>query len=345
MEIKTQTFSTPEGEIKWFTLTNKNGNEVVLSNLGAAIVAVRLKKADGSFDDVVIGYDDPAAYFGDGPCAGKTPGRYANRIARGRFTLDGKTYELPVNNGPNHLHGGPDGFQNRIWKGVPEGSDKVIFTLESPDGDAGYPGNLTAKAVYTWSDDNTLEIDLSATSDADTIVNLTNHSYFNLDGHASGSGLGQTLTLRCSKWLPTDDTLIPTGEIADVKGTPMDFTTPHTLGERIREDFPALVYGKGYDNCWLVDENPGTLREAAVLKSADGSRTLTVLTTQPAVQVYTGNWLEGCPAGKDGAVYHDYAAIAIECQGCPDAPNHPAFPSQTLRAGEEYRELIQFRFS
>lgn len=345
MEIITKTHPSPAGEIKWFTLTNKAGNEVVLSELGAAIIAVRLKNADGTFTDVVIGYDDPLAYFGDGPCAGKTPGRYANRIARGRFTLNGSTYELPVNNGPNHLHGGPDGFQNKIWKGVPEGDSKVRFTLDSPDGDAGYPGNLTATAIYTWTDDNTLEIDLRATSDADTVVNLTNHTYFNLDGHASGSGLGQSLTLRCSRWLPTDDTLIPTGEIAPVEGTPMDFTAPHTLGERIHDDFTALTYGKGYDNCWLVDNADGTLREAAVLKAADGSRTLTVLTTQPAAQVYTGNWLEGCPAGKEGAVYHDYAAVAIECQGCPDAPNHPAFPSQTLRAGEEYRHIIQFRFS
>lgn len=345
MEIKTATFPSPKGNIKWFTLVNNAGNEVVLSELGAAIVAVRLRNPDGSLTDVVIGYDDPAAYFADGPCSGKIPGRYANRIARGSFSLGDKTFSLPVNNGPNHLHGGPDGFQNKIWEGTPVSESSVRFTLHSPDGDAGYPGNLTATAIYTWTDDNTLEIDLRAVSDAETIVNLTNHAYFNLDGHASGSGLGQTLTLRCSKWLPTDDTLIPTGEIAPVAGTPMDFTSPHTLGERIREDFPALVYGKGYDNCWLIDNADGTLREAARLTSADGSRTLSVLTTQPAAQVYTGNWLEGCPAGKDGAVYHDYAAVAIECQGCPDAPNHPGFPSQTLRPGEEYRHIIQFRFS
>ena len=345
MEIKTKTTDSPKGAIKWFTLVNKEGNEVTLSELGAAIVAVKLKEDDGTFTDVVIGYDDAAAYFGDGPCAGKTPGRYANRIARGRFTLNGKEYDLPVNNGPNHLHGGPDGFQNRIWKGEADNCGKVTFTLESPDGDAGYPGNLKATVTYSWNDDNTLEIDLRATSDADTIVNLTNHTYFNLDGHGSGTGLNQTLTLRCSKWLPTDDTLIPTGEIATVKDTPMDFTEPHTLGERINQDFAALKYGKGYDNCWLVDDYDGTLREVATMSAASKNHKLTVLTTQPAAQVYTGNWLEGCPAGKDGATYHDYAAVAIECQGCPDAPNHPSFPNQTLRAGEEYREIIQFRFS
>ena len=345
MKLETKKFPSPKGEITWITITNNKGAQVVLSSLGAGIVAVRLPEADGKLTDVVLGYDDPEAYFGDGPCAGKTPGRYANRIANGHFSLDGKVYDLPVNNGPNHLHGGPDGYQNRIWNCSTEGDNRVVFTLDSADGDAGYPGNLHASVTYTFDDDNALAIGYEAQADAPTVVNFTNHAYFNLDGHDAGSCLGQTLKMNCSRWLPTDDTLIPTGEIAPVAGTPMDFTSPHTLGERIKDDFAALKYGKGYDNCWMVDDYDGSMKVVAELEAVNSGRKLVVSTDQPAAQVYTGNWLDGCPTGKGGYTYKDYDAVAIECQGCPDAPNHENFPSQVLRPGETYRRNIVFKFS
>ena len=347
MKIESTTQQTVLGPVSLFTITNDRGAQVTLSALGAAIVAIRVPDKENRMADVVIGYDRAEDYIADGPCAGKTPGRYANRIAGGRLTIDGKSYELPVNNGPNHLHGGPDGYQNRVWDAVVEGDNKVVFSLHSPDGDAGYPGNLDAKVSYTWTDDDTLDIDMEAVTAAPTVVNLTNHSYFNLGGHETGSdrALSQRLTLRCSRWLPTDDTLIPTGEIAPVAGTPMDFTEEKAVGRDIRKDFEALRFGKGYDNCWMVDGFDGTLREAAVLRDPVSGRELTVSTDQPAAQVYSGNWLEGCPVGKGGAVYHDYAGVAIECQGCPDAPNHPGFPSQRLNPGETYRRKIRFAFS
>ncbi|MFG6395882.1 MAG: galactose mutarotase [Muribaculaceae bacterium] len=344
MKLETTTFQTDLGEITWLTLTNKRGAQIVLSSLGAGIVAVRLPEGDGKMTDVVIGYDDPMAYLADGPCSGKTPGRYANRIAKGHFKLDGVEYTLPVNNGPNHLHGGPDGYQNRIWNCTNDGDSRVVFSLESQDGDAGYPGNLKATVAYEWDDNNCLTINYRATTDAPTVVNLTNHAYFNMDGHDSGDGLSQILKLNCSKWLPTDSTLIPTGEIASVEGTPMDFTKEHTIGERINDEFDALKFGKGYDNCWLVDNYDGTLKEVASLRSEKSGHKVTVITTQPAAQVYSGNWLEGCPTGKNGATYHDYAAVAIECQGCPDAPNQPGFPSQRLNPGVEYHQVIKFAF-
>jgi len=345
MKLEKQVFNSPKGEITWVTLTNANGAQVVLSSLGAGIVAVRLPDADGKMTDVVIGYDNPEAYFADGPCSGKTPGRYANRIAAGHFTLDGTEYTLPVNNGPNHLHGGPDGFQNRIWNCETTPSDEVVFTLESAAGDAGYPGTLKATVTYKWDDNNALRIDYAAITDSPTVVNLTNHAYFNLDGHSSGSCLKHSLKLACSRWLPTDDTLIPTGEIADVKDTPMDFTVAHPIADHIHDDFAALKYGKGYDNCWLADKFDGEVHEIAILEAAESGRRLTVRTNQPAVQVYTGNWLDGCPEGKGGYRYNDYDAVAIECQGCPDAPNHPDFPSQRLNPGDTYRRTIIFEFA
>lgn len=344
MKLEKQAFTTKIGEITWLTLTNDSGAEVVLSSLGAGIVAVKLPESDGSKTDVVIGYDKPEDYLADGPCSGKTPGRYANRIANGHFSLDGIEYTLPINNGPNHLHGGPDGYQNRIWNCKTVGDNKVVFSIESPNGDAGYPGNLKASVTYTWDNNGCLTIEYHATSDAPTVVNLTNHAYFNMNGHGNGNGLSQILKLNCSRWLPTDDTLIPTGEIADVTGTPMDFTEEHPVGERIKVDFDALKFGKGYDNCWLVDNYDGSLREVATLRSEKSGHKVTVSTTQPAAQVYSGNWLEGCPTGKDGVVYHDYSAVAIECQGCPDAPNHPNFPQQRLNPGEEYHQVIKFAF-
>lgn len=335
---------SPKGDITLFTLTNAAGASVVLSSLGAGIVSVIVPDELGNLADVALGYKNPADYIGDGPCCGKTPGRYANRIACGKFNMDGVDYQLAINNGPNALHGGPEGFMNQIWEAETSG-EQVKFTYKAKDGEEGYPGNLVAEVVYSWNDDNELKIELRATSDKKTIVNLTNHAYFNLDGEGSGSCLEHILKLNASKYLPTTDSLIPTGEMAEVAGTPMDFTSPKVIGQDIKQDFPALNYGKGYDNCWVIDNwNKHELALAAVLTSPKSGRVLEVETTQPAVQVYTGNWLAGSPEAKCGRSYSDYDGVAIECQGMPDAPNHENFPSQLLGIGDEYKQVIVFRF-
>lgn len=339
-EIKNSKF----GDITLVTIVNAKGASVTLSALGAGIVAINVPDKTGRLDDVVLGYADPADFMADGPCAGKVPGRFANRIARGHFKIDGKAYSLAINNGPNALHGGPTGFQNRIWTLDKAEDDTVRFSYRAADGEEGYPGNLLATATYRWTDDCTLSLTLTAETDAPTVVNLTNHAYFNLAGHNSGSVLSHKLRLNASRYLPTDDTLIPTGELAPVAGTPMDFTEPKELGQDIRADFPALIYGKGYDNCWVIDEADGSLRTIAVLTEEKSGRTLTVSTTQPGVQVYTGNWLAGCPANKAGRSYDDYDGVAIECQGFPDAPNKAGFLSAVLRPGEKYEQTISFNF-
>ena len=331
-------------EIKTYTLTNKSGASVTLSSLGAAIQKIIVPDKDGKLDDVVIGYDNLESYLKDGPCAGKCPGRYANRIAEGSLEIDGKIYSLPINNGPNHLHGGPEGFQNRIWDSRLD-EDAVEFMYFSEDGEMGYPGNLKVVARYEWSENNELRLTFTAQCDAPTVINLTNHSYFNLDGHASGTVLNHKLKLNCSLYLPTDNTLIPLGEPDPVAGTPMDFLEPKAIGKDIKEDFPALNYGKGYDACWIIDGyQEGQLAEAAELTAAKSGRTLKVYTTQPGIQIYTGNWLKGCPTGKGGAIYDDYCAVALECQHFPDSPNNPDYPSTLLRPGETFEEAIIFAF-
>lgn len=345
MKISVITSPSPKGLITLVTLTNASGAKVTLCSLGAAIQKVEVPDKDGVLDDVVLGYADPADYIADGPCAGKVPGRYANRIAKGHFSIGDETYTLAINNGPNALHGGPEGFQNQIWLTKVTEEGKVIFTYFSADGEEGYPGNLTATATYEWSEDNTLRLTLEARTDKTTVVNLTNHAYWNLNGQNSGSALGHVMQLMCSNYLPTDETLIPTGEIAPVAGTPMDFTEAKVVGRDIKQDFPALNYGKGYDNCWLVDNyEPGKLQKVAVLSSPESGRILEVSTTQPAAQVYTGNWLAGSPLNKSGRVMDDYDGIAIECQHTPDAPNQPQFPSTLLEPGQKFKEVIEFAF-
>lgn len=345
MKIERMTAPSPKGEIELFKLTNSTGASVLLSSLGAAIVSVVVPDREGNLDDVALGYANPADYLYDGPCAGKIPGRYANRISKGHLNIDGKTYTLAINNGPNALHGGPEGFQNQIWKSN-EIQNGVEFSLFSPDGDESYPGNLKVVARYTWSNDNILRLIIEANTDQDTVVNLTNHCYWNLNGHNSGSVLSHQLRIPAAKYLPTDETLIPTGEIASVKDTPMDFTRMKTLGQDIKADFPALNYGKGYDACWVVDDyEDGINRVIAELYSPETGRLLTVESTQPGVQIYTGNWLKGSPVNKSGRSYEDYDGVAIECQHFPDSPNRPDFPSTLLRADESFKETITFRFT
>lgn len=346
MKITQCVVASERGEIAIDTLTNAAGASVKLSALGAGILSVVVPDREGNMADVALGYADAAQYISDGPCMGKIPGRYANRIAGGKFTLDGVDYQLEINNGPNALHGGSEGFYNKIWNSEAT-AQGVVFTLESPDGDAGYPGTLTVRAEYTWSDDCELRLCISATTDRKTVINLTNHTYFNLRGEASGSVLDEQLQLNCSKYLVTDENLTPTGEMAPVAGTPMDFTKAKSLGEDIRKPFAALAFGKGYDNCYVIDGyKKGEMALAAVLTDEVSGRKLEVLTTQPAVQIYTGNWLNGCPATKSGnRTYFDYDGVAIECQGMPDAPNHANFPCQVLDKGEQYAQSIVFRFS
>lgn len=337
--------STPIGEAFLYTITNKAGAKASLSTLGAGIVSITVSDKDGKMTDVVLGYKNAGDYFEDGPCMGKVPGRFANRIAKGHFTLDGTEYNLAINNGPNALHGGPTGFQNRMWEAKTIGEDTVEFSYSPADGEEGYPGKLYVTATYTWTDDCELKLHLQARTDAPTVVNLTNHAYFNLDGATSGTVLDHKLTLKASRYLPTDETQIPTGEMAPVAGTPMDFTVAKAIGKDINADFRPLKIGKGYDHCWVIDDyEKGVLKSVALLEGAKSGITMEVLTTQPGMQIYTGNWLAGCPAAPDGKEYADYDGVAIECQGFPDAPNHPEFPTPILRPGEKYDETIIFKF-
>lgn len=347
MNTTINTVDSPVGEIRIFKLTNRQGASVELSSLGAGVLSIVVPDRDGHLDDVVLGYDNILDYIGDGPCAGKIPGRYANRIAKGYFEIDGIGYNLAVNCGPNHLHGGPGGFMNRNWEARLIDECTVEFTYKSIDGEEGYPGNLTATATYHWTDSDQLTLDLKAVADKKTVVNLTNHCYFNLDGQSSGSALGHRLRLNASRCLHTDAALTPTGILDDVAGTPMDFTSIKQVGKDIDADFEPLRNGKGYDHCWVIDSGSasGEMVEAAHLEAERSGRVLDISTTQPAVQVYTGNWLTGSPTGKGGVEYHDYDAVAIECQGFPDAPNHKNFPSQLLLPGDIYHQVISFRFS
>lgn len=348
IRIDSQSVTTPRGVVTLYTLTNSSGASVQLQSMGVGIRAVNVPDREGIIADVAIGYADLADYYADGPCAGKTPGRYANRIGEGKFSIQGKQYQLRINNGPNALHGGPEGFANKIWKSCVKG-DSVVFSLFSPDGDENYPGNLLVTVIYTWSEDNTLSVDYKAVTDAPTVINLTNHAYFNLRGESAGVEAlkAHIMQVYASHYLPTNDSLVPTGVIATVNGTPMDFTEPKAIGTDLFADFPALNIGKGYDACWVIDDwkNDRQMRKAVELTDEVSGRKLTVLTTQPAVQIYTGNWLEGAPKSISGGAYHDYDAVAIECQGMPDAPNKPNFPSQLLLPGDIYNQKIEFKFS
>ena len=336
---------TPEGDaVIVYTMRNSKRCEVELCNMGAAIVGIRVPDREGHIDDVALGYENRMDYVTEGPCMGKVPGRYANRIAKGHFELDGKEYHLAINNGPNALHGGPTGFHKSLWEGRVE-ENRVVFAIDSPDGHEGYPSDLYVEAVYDWDDDNRLELTLLAQTNGATVINLTNHAYFNLAGAGNGDIKGHTLRLNASHYLPTDQTLVPTGELRSVEETPMDFRTAKPIGRDMEEQFDALLFGKGYDNCWPIDGfSEGKVQEAALLADPTTGRTMRVLTDQPSVQVYTGNWLSGCPMGKGGKRYGDYSGVAIECQGYPDAPNKPHFPSQVLRKGERYERHIVFEF-
>ena len=345
MEISRKTYTCAKGKIEVYRLENSRGAWVELSSLGAGIMSVGVPDREGRIENVALGYANPSDYLYDGPCMGKTAGRYANRIAEGKLRIAGKDYQLATNCGPHHLHGGPEGFQNQLWQSR-EIESGVEFTLHSPAGDENYPGAMDVKLSYTWDDECRLTLSFEATADAETVVNLTNHTYWNLRGAESGEALLQEVRMKAGRWLPTDPTLVPLGELAGVEGTPMDFREWKPVGKEIAEEFPALKYGKGYDNCWVIDgAEPGRPVENAVeLRDKGSGRVLAIDSDQPGVQLYTGNWLKGSPRGRAGREFEDYDGVAIEMQGFPDAPNKPQFPSQILRPGEVYKRKIVYRF-
>jgi aldose 1-epimerase len=318
-----------------YTLKNESGFEVSITNYGGAITSLKAPDRHGNFADIVLGFDSLDDYARNTRYFGPLIGRHANRIARGRFSLDGVEYQLPCNNGPNHLHGGFKGFDKRVWT-AHEAENNLHLTYLSKDGEEGYPGNVTAYVDYTLLD-NELRIDYRATTDRDTIVNLTNHSYFNLRG--VGTILDHELTLNADHFTPVSEDLIPTGEIKPVEGTPMDFRTAKAIGSEI-ENVPS-----GYDHNYVLNNWNSTLQFAARLYEPVSGRVLEIFTTEPGMQFYSGNFLDGSFTGKYGIAYEKYTGLCLEPQHFPDAPNHPNFPSTVLRPGEEYKHTSVYRFS
>jgi aldose 1-epimerase len=341
----------PDGtDVDLFTLTNPNGVEIKTMPYGAIIVSVRVPDRKGTFADVVLGFDTLDRYLGDHPHFGAVVGRYGNRIARGRFILDGKVFQLATNNGANHLHGGVKGFDKRLWHGEPferGGNVGVAYTLTSRDGDESYPGTVNARVTYTLKPSNELVIDYEATTDKATPINLTQHSYFNLAGEGSGDILAHELTIDADRFTPVDEGLIPTGEIAPVDGTPFDFRKSTAIGARIGNDNTQLRYGKGYDHNWVLNghgsQSAGLVHAARVVDPKTG-RTLDLSTTQPGLQFYTGNFLDGTIHGKSGRVYQQRHGLCLETQHFPDSPNHPNFPSTIVRPGDHYASQTVFAF-
>jgi aldose 1-epimerase len=329
-----------------YVLTNSKGMTAKVMTYGAILTELHVPDRDGKPGDVVLGFDDLRGYLAGHPHFGATVGRVANRIARGRFTLDGKEYHLAVNNGPNALHGGLKGFDKVIWSAEPaEAKDGVAvrFRYRSPDGEEGYPGNLSVAVTYTLTEENALRLDYAATTDKPTPVNLTNHTYFNLAGAGSGDILGHELMLAADKYTPADDNLIPTGEVRPVRGTPLDFTTPAVIGSRFDQLKSNPV---GYDHNFVVRGGGGKEPAlAARVREPKTGRVLEMFTTEPGVQFYTGNFLDGTIKGKGGAVYRKHAGFCLEAQHFPDSVNHPDFPSTILRPGQTYTQTTVYQFS
>lgn len=351
--IPKRTVTTPKGVVTVITLINRNGATAELSSLGAGITRIIVPDKNGENTDVVMGYANDADYLFDSPCAGKTPGRFANRIGGAKFKIDGKTYRLVKNDGENSLHGGPEGFQNQIWD-FQIVDDGVKFSYLSPDGEMGYPGNLKVSVTYRWNDDNSLDILYEGETDAPTILNLTNHVYFTLQGCGKGDILDHLLTIYSSRRVQSDGHDIPTGKILPTAGTPFDFHTPKEIGRDIDTDFENLRAGKGYNHYFIIDNTEETTgmdggsivpRHAATLHCRETGIKAEVFTTMPGLMLYTGNWLDNSPAGRNGERLHDHYGVAIECQFPPDAPNHPGFHQTILRPGEKYRHSIHYRFS
>lgn len=341
---------TPDGEqVELYLLTNKNGIEAAITNYGGAVVSLKVPDRSGKLGDVVLGYDSVDGYVSDKSYFGAIIGRYGNRIGHAQFSIDGKTYTLAKNNGENSLHGGIKGFNKAVWSAKPiasKGGQALELTYLSKDGEEGFPGNLHVRVVYTLTDSNELKIDYSATTDKKTVVNLTNHSYFNLAGPGSGDILGHVLMIEADKFTPVDSTLIPTGELRDVEGTPFDFRKATAIGARIDSKDEQIKLGGGYDHNFVLRRNMGDpISLAARVVEPTTGRVLEVWTTEPGVQFYTGNFLDGSAHGKGGAAYPKRSAFCLETQHFPDSPNQPKFPSAVLSPGERYHTTTIYKFT
>jgi aldose 1-epimerase len=338
----------PDGtEVMLYTLRNRQGFEAQITNYGAILVSLKTPDRSGKLADVVLGYDDLDGYLHGRGYFGATIGRYGNRIAKGAFNLNGETYHLATNNGVNHLHGGTVGFNRVVWQAKPISPESIEFSYTSKDGEENYPGTLSVKVTYTVTEKNELKIDYAAQEapGKDTIVNLTNHSYFNLTGDPRNAILNHQLMINATRFTPTDAGQIPTGELRPVKGTAFDFTTSTKIGARIDQEDEQLKMGKGYDHNWVVDRKQPGLVLAAELFDPQSGRVMQVLTTEPGIQFYSGNNLNGKEKGKEGIVYAFRSGLALETQHYPDSPNHPNFPTTTLKAGQRYTSTTVYRFS
>jgi aldose 1-epimerase len=344
--VKQEIYGTHRGkEVYMFTLTNKTGNVVRITNFGGKINWIEVPDKNGKKENITFGYDTFEGTITGDMSYGSVVGRYANRIANGKFTLDGVEYTLPVNNGPNTLHGGPGGWHSVVWEAeVLKDSEfpAIRLTYTSPDMEMGFPGTVNAEVIYTWTDDNELVMDYKCTTDKKTVINITNHAYFNLHGAGNGDILDHVLTLKASAFTPVDSVMIPTGEIRPVAGTPFDFTAPHTIGERIGENYDQLVLGKGYDHNFILDNKEPV--DVIVHEPVSG-RVLEVITDQPGMQLYTGNFLNGTRIGHGGKPYNHRSGLCLESGHYPDSPNHPEFPSTVLNAGETFTSQTIYRFS
>ena len=348
--ISNKSFGDLDGKpVTQYTLTNAAGLSADILDLGGIVARLSVPDRDGKMADVVLGCKDVASYMEDSPYFGCITGRYANRIAKGKFTLDGKTYSLATNNDVNHLHGGEVGFNKKIWTAkatVTDGTPTLTLSYDSPDGEEGYPGTLKSVVTYSLTKDNGLKIQYQATTDKATVLNLTHHGYWNLAGHDSGKTvLDHELQLMCDAFTPTDATAIPTGEIRKVAGTPFDFTAPHKIGERIEAKDEQITFGKGYDHNYVINGDAGKLRLVARVHEPTGGRIMEMLSDDHGVQFYTGNFLDGSFTGKDGQVYQQRQGFCLECQRHPDTPNQPTFPTATLKPGETYNKTTIYKFS
>ena len=339
---------TPAGEtVDLYTLRNKHGVETQITNYGGIVVSLKVPDRNGKFDDVVLGFNEFEKYLKNDPYLGAIIGRYGNRIAKGRFKLNGVEYKLAVNNGENHLHGGIKGFDKVVWTGKgtqTKSGPAVVLTYLSKDGEEGYPGNLRVWVVYTLRDDNVLQIEYSATTDKETVINLTHHSYFNLSGEGNGDILNHILKIDASRFVPTDAGSIPTGELRNVAGTPFDFIPPTAIGARINQDDEQLKLGNGYDHTFIINGQPGKLRIAATVREPSSGRVMEVWTTEPGMQLYTGNFLDGSLTGKSGKPYPRRSGFCLETQHYPDSPNQHSFPTTTLKKGVRYNSLTIYKF-
>lgn len=344
--IATSEFGAIDGHsVTLFTLTNASGANVGIIEYGGIVVSLNVPDRDGGLGDVVLGFETLDAYVADTPYFGAITGRYANRIAGGKFAIDGTAYELPVNNGPNSLHGGIKGFDKVVWKGTPtESGDGVSFAYVSQDGEEGYPGTLESTVTYTWTDSNELRIDYEASTDKPTVINLTNHSYFNLKDGGASSVLDHSMMINASRYTPVDATSIPLGEIASLDGSPLDFREPTAIGARIEEEDEQLGFGAGYDHNYVIDRDSDGLALAATVSEPETGRVMEVLTAEPGVQFYSGNFLDGHHIGKGGVSYERRSGFCLETQHYPDSPNQPDFPSTVLRPGEIYKTSTVYKF-